>query len=288
MNVTFLGTGAGEGYPGLFCECPNCTYARVHGGRNIRTNTATLIDADTMLDMNDTCFVTAARMGIPLGRVRHLLITHSDDDHLSSQMLWWRFMTPGLDTMPKAEQMKISSPRFTAVPDLHVFGSRATKHALMRVRPEIFDTPSRQQIIYHQIEDGKSYQEGGLTIRAIRAQHGAPGFCHNYIVERGGKTLLYASDTGGYDDDMMKILFEYRYDLVIMEGTYGLGYNGPGHMCLEKNRAFRKLLADHGCFADNARMVITHMSPHWTPPHDEYAAMLSDEGIDVAYDGLRI
>ena len=34
MKLTFLGTGAGETYPGYWCECPHCTYARKHRGKN--------------------------------------------------------------------------------------------------------------------------------------------------------------------------------------------------------------------------------------------------------------
>ena len=33
MKITFLGTGAGEGYPGLWCQCVHCSYARKHGGK---------------------------------------------------------------------------------------------------------------------------------------------------------------------------------------------------------------------------------------------------------------
>ena len=41
MKLTFLGTGAGEGYPGLWCKCPHCDYARKHGER-ISAQTAVL------------------------------------------------------------------------------------------------------------------------------------------------------------------------------------------------------------------------------------------------------
>ena len=33
-------------------------------------------------------------------------------------------------------------------------------------------------------------------------------------------------------------------------------------------------------------MFLTHMSPHWTPPHDLYAPMMAEEGFTVAYDGM--
>lgn len=296
MKITFLGTGAGEGYPGLYCECPNCTYAREHGGRNIRTNTATLLDDDTLLDMNDTCPVTAARLGISLARVRRLLITHSDDDHLSSQVLWWRFgghndqsqTDEALFALPLSEKMKRSAPRFTSVPTLDVYGNRATKHALMQIRPQIFDEPSPQQVAYHEIREGNEYVSGDVTFAPIRAQHGYAGFCHNYILTRGGKTLLYATDTGGYDEDMLAIVLSQKYDCVIMEGTLGLGASLDGHMSLEKNLRFQKLLRENGCWKHDERMYLTHMSPHWTPPHDQYVEMLADKGLSVAWDGLQI
>ena len=50
MKILFLGTSAGESYPGVWCACPNCAYARARGGRNLRMNTGTMIDDDVLLD----------------------------------------------------------------------------------------------------------------------------------------------------------------------------------------------------------------------------------------------
>ena len=44
MKILFLGTGASEGIPGLFCECDLCAKARALGGKNIRTRTSIHID----------------------------------------------------------------------------------------------------------------------------------------------------------------------------------------------------------------------------------------------------
>ena len=52
MKITFLGTSAGESYPAIWCDCPNCTYAREHGGKNIRMNTGSMID-DDILNQNE-------------------------------------------------------------------------------------------------------------------------------------------------------------------------------------------------------------------------------------------
>ena len=48
MKLTFLGTGAGETYPGYWCECPHCTYARKHRGKNLRTNSSMVIDEELL------------------------------------------------------------------------------------------------------------------------------------------------------------------------------------------------------------------------------------------------
>ena len=32
----FYGTGAAEGVPSPFCDCPMCNYAREHGGKDVR------------------------------------------------------------------------------------------------------------------------------------------------------------------------------------------------------------------------------------------------------------
>lgn len=288
MKVTFLGTGAGEGYPGFWCNCPNCAYARERKGPNLRTNTATLIDSDTMLDLNDGCFLTAARLGIPMGDVKRLLITHAHEDHLSGQMLWWRFGSPELIAMPPERQRTYSSPRFTDVPRMDVFLNQSALHALMRVRPDMFDEYSTHGYDFRLVRDGCTYESGDMRVTAVRSQHGAPGFCHSYIVERGDRALLYATDTGGYDEDMLALILSRKYDLVVMEGTFGLGADSPSHMNLNKNRQMKRLLDENQCWKGAPCLYLTHMSPHWTPPHDLYSEMLAPEGICVAYDGLTI
>ncbi len=56
MKLTFLGTGAGETYPGYWCECPHCTYARKHRGKNLRTNSSMVIDEELLIDMRTIVF----------------------------------------------------------------------------------------------------------------------------------------------------------------------------------------------------------------------------------------
>ena len=293
MKITFMGTSAGEGYPGFFCDCEYCTYARKHGGRNLRLNTSTLIDDDTMLDMNDGTPVTAAALGYSLTRVKRLLVTHFHDDHISPRVLQWR-ANGGTDenvlaALNEEARLEYVSARFTKVDPIDIYGNRNTRHGFMREHPEFFDEPDKHKIRFHEIIEGQCYQSGDIEFIPVRANHVSRGFAHSYILKRNGKTLLYALDTGGYDEDMMTLLHAQRYDAMIMEGTFGAAHTGGDHhMNLWKNIAFRDDMKAQGCISDETPFYLTHMAPHWTPPYDLYKDIAGEKGFIVAYDGMQV
>ena len=286
MKITFLGTSAGESYPAVWCDCENCTYAREHGGRNIRMNTGTMIDSDILLDMNSCGFYTAARLGVSLSGIRYLLATHPHPDHLTLEPLDWRRAAPGAVEAKGEDRLKIISPRFTPLPMMTVFGNRWVKEKLMGAETDMFAEGTFMR--FQEICEGERTDCGDLAFTPVRSQHGPePGFAHSYILERGGRTLLYALDTYGFDPDMLQIVLSKRYDAVVTEGTFGLGTSeNCGHMNTARNIAFRSLLLEKGCIGESTPVFLTHMAPHWTPPYDLYAPMMAEKGFTVAYDGM--
>lgn len=123
MKLTFLGTGAGEGYPGFFCGCTHCAYARRHGGKNVRGYSAAVIDGAVMLDCGPTSFPNAARFGVDLTQIHTLLITHPHGDHLMAGQLQWRAAVEWPADTPYAELTQHGGARFTPIPDLAVYGN---------------------------------------------------------------------------------------------------------------------------------------------------------------------
>ncbi len=285
MKLLFLGTGAGEGYPGRWCECPNCAYARTHRGRNIRANSSAMLDDAVMLDMNGATFDSAARFGAHPSRAHTLLITHPHEDHLYPQELYWRrgrsdaseLSLPGLQALG-------SAPRFTPLPSMTIVGNGYTEELLSRAYPD----SAPMEYGFRRVEPGDEVEVHGYRVTALRGNHVRPGYSTNYIIEKDGKSLLYALDTGGYDPDMREILRRHRLDLVVMEGTGGLSGCGDGHMCLEKNVYWRDWMMANGVIAAETPFVLTHLSPHWTPPHDRYVEIAAKAGLTVAYDGMEI
>lgn len=298
MKLTFLGTSAGESYPAIWCDCENCTYAREHGGRNIRMNTGSMIDDDILLDMNSCGFYTAARLGVSLTKVKHLIVTHPHDDHLTTAPLAWRRATPAVVEADGEAKHKMFSPRFTEIPMLTVYGNLHTRRLLVDEHPELFTPDMCAQ--FKDIKEGERVDAGdGLSFIPVAAIHGGDGkgisyvetgswnLAHSYIIERGGKKLLYALDAGGFEPEMMELIFSHQYDAVVMEGTFGLNdTEQTGHMNTRKNIEFRDLLIEKGCIGADTPFFLTHMAPHWTPPYDIYAPMMAEKGITGAYDGM--
>lgn len=285
MKLTFLGTGAGEGYPGYWCECPHCTYARKHRGKNLRTNSSMVIDEELLIDMGPSCFDNAARFGVNLSKIKTLLVTHPHEDHLQPQHLYWRNTDESLLPLTYVEKMRHGGPRFTDIPQLNIYGNSFVMETLRKS----LDDMEELKINLHEIKEGKEEKTDGYRILPVRGNHGSQrGFSHSYIIQKDEKTVLYALDSGSYDEDQFALIQEYQYDAVIMEGTTGLNEQYGGHMCLVNNIRIRDRLKENKCLRENSRFLLTHLSPHWCPPHDWYESIVASEGLELAYDGLQI
>ncbi|MDE6677090.1 MAG: hypothetical protein K2K12_05210, partial [Clostridia bacterium] len=85
MKVTYLGTGAAEGIPALFCQCEYCRGVRARGGKEIRSRAQVLVDGELSIDFPPDAFYHGAAEGIDLSAVKYLLVTHSHMDHFYAQ-----------------------------------------------------------------------------------------------------------------------------------------------------------------------------------------------------------
>ena len=288
VKLTFFGTGSGTRYPAVWCACEHCAYARAAGGRNIRANCSALLDGDVLLDMNAETFGSADRFGMPLLDADHLLVTHAHGDHFAPDWLVWRRMTPGIEALEPEEQRLRFASRYTRLPRLTVCGNRHVARMLEEM-PELSLSKPEQSLSFQLLEAGVTYAlKEDLHVTPIAAEHGPEGFTLNYILQREGRTLLYALDTGGYPEASLEVLRRFRYDLVVMEGTFGPAFARKGHMTLDKNLEMLRFFMENALWSGAPRFYLSHLSPHWTPPHDQFAEMVAPYGMQVAYDGLTL
>ena len=244
-----------------------------------------VIDEELLIDIGPSCFDNAARFGVNLSKLKTLLVTHPHEDHLYPQHLRWRNTDESLLPLTYVEKMRHGGPRFTDIPQLNIYGNSFVMETLRKS----LDDMEELKINLHEIKEGKEEKTDGYRILPVRGNHGSQrGFSHSYIIQKDGKTVLYALDSGSYDEDQFALIQEYQYDAVIMEGTTGLNEQYGGHMCLVNNIRIRERLKENKCLRENSRFLLTHLSPHWCPPHDWYESIVASEGLELAYDGLQI
>ena len=86
---------------------------------------------------------------------------------------------------------------------------------------------------------------------------------------------------------MLELIARYRYDCVVIEGTFGLMPDRfDSHQNFGKNLELMRFLDRRSLWKSEKRFIITHMSPHWTPPHEEFCRIVAPYGMTVAYDGM--
>lgn len=278
MVFTFLGTSAADQYPGLWCSCENCNKARQAGGRNIRLNSSAALGAHTLIDFGPAIPIQLAKCGLSLLAVEELLITHAHDDHFFPWYLRWRLFKEGG-----------GGPAVTKPLPLVVYGNERVK--------ELTLAAVKNDLLGHGLEIVVLKPWETVTTKYVRctpilANHDFRQECFNFILEYKGKTILYAVDTAWFLPQAREFLTSYRFDLVVMEGTYGFKNNyddtAPGHAGFDTNKRAREWLLAADLIDESTTFAITHISPHDAPPHEECASLLKKWGLTLAYDGLQI
>ncbi len=270
MHIRILGTGAAEGFPALFCECPTCQRARRSGGKNIRSRTSIRIDDDLQVDLPPDSLSQNQRLGLSMAGVEHLLVTHGHSDHFSPGELKWR------DDPFAVWDRK---------PLLHVYGVPDVGEIL---RNSIDTELADHAIQFHIVRPFVSFQAGSMGVLPIQANHAHERGAVNYILNRGAVSVLLAFDTGWYSERSWETLAEHRFDLVIIECTNGR-YDDPEaeHLSVEAVKRIQTELYSRGSLHGESKMVATHFSHGGELLHHELESALKGDGIQVGYDGIE-
>ena len=282
MNLTFLGTGAAEGIPGLWCTCERCQAARRGGERSRRLRCVLAIDGRLLIDCGPDLLAASARYDVDLSRVQTLLITHEHSDHLYLPNLECR----GGDFCP------------TPLPTLDVYGSAGAVGKIRGPRDDE-DVHAREESLHlrtHAVSAFQTWEADGYRVTALRARHGGPSMEPLfYAIGDGHSSILYAHDTGPFPEETWAHLTEppdgrrWAFDLVSIDATMGLlERSGETHLNLHQVVGHRDRLARAGVLKPGARVLANHFSHNGTPAHPALAERLAGRSIEPAFDGLTI
>jgi phosphoribosyl 1,2-cyclic phosphate phosphodiesterase len=296
MRITFLGTGAAEAYPALFCNCKNCQRARELGGRNLRCRSSALVNEDLLIDFGPDTPAQSVRFNADLTKVENLLLTHSHVDHLFMHDVRHRKVSSRIDgqlgmltmwgNMDSVEAFNAQARDVM----MEEFG-QDRKQAIRPTREEVIDELGDFLLMQTRvIKPHQSLDIGRYKVHTIHAHHKEPEVCLNFIIDDGKTHFLYGNDTGTWEAtewDFIESL-GIKLDVIALDCTVGLKPGGGGHHSNESFLATYAEFVSRGLLSPGARFFAHHFSHQWNMVHDDIVPFMAPHGVEVTYDGLVV
>ncbi len=266
MTIRLLGTGAADGIPGFYTANPVSRFALEVGGKEIRTRAAALIDGSLKIDLPPDTLAQMHRDRLNARDWSAILFTHSHEDHLAvSELQYALYPFTELEELPCT-----------------IYGNAVV---LRTIRERYPDWPL-------ELVEFQSFQpvaRGDFRITPVEANHVPEEHCHNLIVEREGKAILYATDTGVWSSSSFAFLSGRRVDALVIECTEGfMPTDYAGHLDVETCIQVVQRLRKEGALAPDARVVTTHHASQGGARHCDLETALTKFGIEPGYDGMEV
>ena len=281
MKLQYLGTAAAEGWPAMFCKCPACQEAAKRGGKNLRTRSQAIVDGTLLLDFCPDTYMHMLLYQVDLPNIKHCLITHTHDDHLY------------------IEDTKMRCPWFANDIDEIPFTFYGNDELMRRMEEckgmKPFGDQWTQGIAWKELQEYETVDIGGYHVTPTIANHNPKEKCFNYIIEKDGKTLFYAHDSGPFSEETWAHLKDFHFDYVSLDSTMLVSGLSGGHMCIDDNVKVRERMLREGMATDKTVFCINHFSHNGSKSpegkiflHEELVPYMAERGFLVSYDGMTV
>lgn len=273
MKLQYLGTAAAEALPALFCQCDTCKKARKNGGKDIRTRTQALIDGVLSIDFPPDVYFHSIQYGFDLTDIHDYIISHSHSDHLYATDV--SMLHQGFANLPEDAQYRF-------------YGG---KQVCEKIEQAIYLPHDEHRIKRVFLEPFVTVEIAGFNVTPLKAFHGTedPYF---YIIEKDGKCILWAHDTGYFFDEVWDYLEKNKphIDFVSLDCTYGTTPEKRAyHMGLDVCAEIRDRLLEIGCLDDKSIACVNHFS-HNSPNvlYEDMRRESAKYGMICSYDGMTV
>jgi len=130
------------------------------------------------------------------------------------------------------------------------------------------------------------FSAGEYCVTPLLSDHMSTEQAVYYCIEKDGKRLLYAHDTGVFLPETLAFLKGKRFDAVSLDCTFGTVNWEHGHMGFPQNLQMRQWILQNGCADEKTVFVSNHFSHNGTAIYDRMAELTQNTGIEVSYDGM--
>jgi len=280
MRILFLGTSAATSFPLAFCRCRVCEQARINKGKDIRKRSSVIINDDMLIDFGPDVVTSSNMYNIDLRNVRYILQTHGHSDHFDAGHLITR--------LKEYAAQNVS-------PVCLVASKETVKSLDRRMKAEdpsvdLFDQDwlIRLNIDIKFICSGDYIKMGDYSVTAIESLHDIYENSLIYVISHNNKSILYGTDLLKISEKAWKILKTFRLDLVILDHTYGRGFNNGGHLDAGQVTDIILKMKEENIIHEKSIVYATHISHEGNDTHDIMEGIAAKNGYHIAYDGLEI
>jgi phosphoribosyl 1,2-cyclic phosphate phosphodiesterase len=264
VTIKLLGTGAADGIPGFYAKDRVSQFARSAGGKDVRTRSAALVDGALKIDLPPDTLVHLHQNRLDARDWSALLFTHSHEDHCAvSEIQYALYPFTELEQLP-----------------FQIFGNRTIRDKVGARYP---DWPiDFVEFLAFQVQPHANYR-----ITPIPAHHEPNEACFNLLIERD-KKLLYATDTGIWEDPVFEFLAGKSLDCLVIECTEGFSASDyDGHLNIAELTEVLERLHASGAINDETDVFTTHHAHTGNGTHAELEEALAPLGAKPAYDGFE-
>lgn len=267
MQIKILGTSGSGGWPSLFCNGHASQRALEVGGKNIRSRSSLLIDQVLKIDFPPDSFHQAVSFGFNFSDLKYLFITRSSYNNFAAGEL--ENLTPFLAQRKNLDFVQI-------------FGNTESITQLKQMEGTIHAN-------LHEIQPDQMINIGSFDVYPLKAMNNGDLYPLNYIIRKQRKSLLYATDTGVYEEKTWKNLKGLQVQTAIVECSQGPRKSTfMEKMGLPDVLTFKKKAEDIGLTNQHTRWIITHFSHQNGLLHEEMEEVARPFGLEVAYDGMEL
>ena len=273
MKLKYLGTAAAEGIPGMFCNCRVCRNALKIRGKEIKTRSQALLDDKLLIDFPADTYMHILNHGLDLRNIHNVIITHSHADHFYPNDFWCRFEGIAYDIVEEP---------------LNIYVTEAGYNEALR---QLGEDMNETRVKFHKIAPFEPFDVEDYHIIPLAADHDSSTNPVIYIIEKGGKSLLYAHDTGIFPDSTWDYLEKYnkKFELISLDCT-GMAQKNwiRSHLCLNTDKEVYDRLTEIGVCDKNTIVYVNHFSHNGMLTHKELVVEAEKYGFLVTYDSLEV
>lgn len=275
MKLTFLGTGAAEGVPAMFCNCPFCRDARERG--ELRTRSQLLLDGELSVDFPPDAFYHSTRRGVDFSALKYVLVSHSHQDHFCAN----DFLMRGY-----------KFARNMTEPELSVFGGEETCEMFCEGTRREMRAEVGEHIRLYVVSAFEEVSFGGWKIYPLKAKHSSKDPLV-FLIEKDGKRVFHLHDTGLLPEEDYEFLARVGgapADAAVLDCTllFDRADKNARHMGLYEDMEVLSRLEALGLADGHTKKIVTHFSHNAEPTAERLRRAEEQFGVIAAYDGMEL